>query len=316
MIKVENLTKRFGQVTAVDQVSFEVEAGEIVGFLGPNGAGKTTTMRILTGFIPATSGKVSIAGHDLFDEPLVCKRRIGYLPESIPVYPEMDVTSYLHFVYDIKGLPKENRARDIDRVIGQADIADRRNRTIGHLSKGLKKRVGLAQALLGNPDVLILDEPSEGLDPNQLVAIRALIRSFATTHTVILSTHILTEVEATCTRALIIDRGRLIASDSVDALRNVRTGDVSLSLRVRGTVDAVRAALGALPFVSSLTARGEDGEVAAGLSVPTRDHAAEVSSALVAARLGLLELTAERARLEDAFVRLTRGAPTEGASES
>jgi ABC-2 type transport system ATP-binding protein len=306
MIKVENLTKRFGQVTAVDGVSFEVEAGEIVGFLGPNGAGKTTTMRIITGFIPATSGKISIAGHDVFDEPLECKRRIGYLPESIPVYGEMDVTSYLRFVHAIKGLPKGERDRDIERVLHLADIADRRNRTIGHLSKGLKKRVGLAQALLGNPDVLILDEPTEGLDPNQLVAIRELIRSLARSHTVVLSTHILSEVEATCSRALIIDRGRLIASDSVEHLREARPDRVNLTVRVRGSEELAQRALAEVAVVSSVRTHRLGEETVIELAVPERQHAADVAAALVRAGLGLVELGSERARLEDTFVRLTR----------
>jgi len=218
MIRVENLSKRYGDFTAVYNVSFQVEKGEIVGFLGPNGAGKTTTMRILTGYMPASEGTVTIAGFDVFDDDLEVKQRIGYLPEHPPVYNDMSVRSYLQFVSKIRGIPRSERSEAVDRVIERCGLKDVNGWIIGKLSKGFKQRVGLAQALVHNPEVLVLDEPTIGLDPRQIREIRELIKDLAGEHTVVLSTHILPEVEMICERVLIIDMGRIVADDSLKQL--------------------------------------------------------------------------------------------------
>ncbi len=218
MIKVEGLTKRYGDVTAIEDLSFQVEKGEIVGFLGPNGAGKTTTMRIITGFLPSTDGTVRVSGHDIFEKPMEVKRRIGYLPEHPPVYADMTVAGYLKFVAKIKGIPRSARADAIDRMVVNCGLKEVRKKIIGKLSKGYRQRVGLAQAMIHDPEVLILDEPTIGLDPKQIIEIRELVKSLAGEQTIILSTHILPEVTMICQRCLIIDRGRIVADDSLEAL--------------------------------------------------------------------------------------------------
>lgn len=307
MIRVDRLTKRFGQVTAVDDLSFEVARGEVVGFLGPNGAGKTTTMRVVTGFIPATGGHVSVAGHDVLDAPLLAKRAVGYLPESVPVYADMVVTAYLHFVCDLKGIPRGDQAAEIDRVLGMTDLLDRRNRIAGHLSKGLKKRVGIAQALLGNPDVLILDEPTEGLDPNQVVAIRELVTTLAGEHTVVLSTHILSEVEQTCDRVLIIDQGRLIADDSVEAMRSGGRAGVRVQLVISGDPVRARGLVDSWTGVTDVRhGAGIDGHLTVDLTLDEADRTPELAASVVGAGLGLVELHRRRMSLEEVFVSLTR----------
>ena len=218
MIEVANLTKRYHKLVAVDDISFQVARGEVLGFLGPNGAGKTTTMRILTGALPATSGRVEVAGYNVFEKPLQVKRRVGYLPEVPPLYDELDTASFLRFVARLKGLKRAGLATEVRRVVALCGLEDVYKRMIGNLSKGYRQRVGLAQALLGDPEVLILDEPTIGLDPNQIAEIRALIRSLAEKHTVILSTHILPEVIQVCQRVVIIHRGKIVANDSLDKL--------------------------------------------------------------------------------------------------
>ena len=218
MIKVEGLTKRYGDLTAIEDISFQVEKGEIVGFLGPNGAGKTTTMRIITGFLPSTDGTVTVSGYDIFEKPMEVKKRIGYLPEHPPVYGDMTVDGYLKFVAKIKGVARAARADAIDRVITRCGLKEARNKIIGKLSKGYKQRVGLAQAMIHDPEVLILDEPTIGLDPKQIIEIRELIKALAGEQTIILSTHILPEVTMICQRCLIIDQGRIVADDSLEAL--------------------------------------------------------------------------------------------------
>jgi ABC-2 type transport system ATP-binding protein len=224
VIEVQHLTKRYGRVTAVEDVSFRVERGEILGFLGPNGAGKTTTMRILTGVLPPTSGTAKVCGFDVFEHPLEVKKRIGYLPENPPVYTDMTVRAYLRFVAAIKGVPRKQRESEIDRVATKTSCTQFVQRVIGNLSKGQKQRVGLAQALLGDPEVLILDEPTVGLDPGQIIEVRQLIKSLAGKHTIVLSTHILPEVTATCQKALIISQGRVVAYDSLDGLQRAHAG--------------------------------------------------------------------------------------------
>ncbi len=218
MIEVVNVVKRYHQLVAVSDISFTVEKGEVLGFLGPNGAGKSTTMRMLTGFIPATSGKVMVAGFDVFEQPLEVKRRVGYLPEVPPLYEDLDAVNYLFFVGRLKGLTGKKLRQEVDRVIETCGVTEVRTRRIGNLSKGFRQRIGLAQALLNDPDVLILDEPTIGLDPNQIVEIRSLIKRLSQNHTVILSTHILPEVVQICKRVVIIHRGRIVANDALDKL--------------------------------------------------------------------------------------------------
>src|SRR6266849_1473887 len=232
MITVTGLTKRYARNIAVDNISFEVQKGQIVGFLGPNGAGKTTTMRILTGFLPATSGKANVAGFDVLEQPMEVKKRIGYLPETPPVYPEMEVQEYLTFVGKLKGMSGASLAARVTEVAERCAVADVRAKIIGKLSKGYRQRVGLAQAIIHNPDVLILDEPTSGLDPKQINETRELIKSLAGDHTIILSTHILPEVEQTCEQVIIINKGKLVATDSVSNLQNRARGAESLLVEV------------------------------------------------------------------------------------
>ena len=232
MIKVEGLTKRYARNIAVDNISFEVEKGQIVGFLGPNGAGKTTTMRVLTCFMPPTSGSASVAGFDVQQNPMEVKRRIGYLPETPPLYPDMEVVEYLDFVGRIKGIPAAELSKRIAEVAEKCAVADVRKKLIGKLSKGYRQRVGLAQAILHNPDVLILDEPTSGLDPHQIIETRDLIKGLAGDHTIILSTHILPEVEQICEKVIIIAKGKVVATDSVQNLTSRLRGSESVALEV------------------------------------------------------------------------------------
>jgi ABC-2 type transport system ATP-binding protein len=234
MITVSELTKRYARHTAVDNISFNVEKGQIVGFLGPNGAGKTTTMRILTCFMPPTSGTAQVAGFDVLEQPLEVKKRIGYLPENPPLYPEMSTTEYLSFVGSLKGLSGAELRQRIDYVSDRCAVADVKDKLLGKLSKGYRQRVGLAQAIIHNPDVLILDEPTAGLDPKQINETRDLIKSLAGDHTIVLSTHILPEVEQICQQVIIINKGKLVATDSVNNLQNRARGVESLLVEVAG----------------------------------------------------------------------------------
>src|SRR5882724_8525553 len=244
MITVNELTKRYARHIAVDHVSFEVQKGQIVGFLGPNGAGKTTTMRMLTCFLPPTSVQATVAGFDVLEQPFEVKKRIGYLPETPPLYPEMRTAEYLAFVGSLKGLAKAELAKRVDYVCDRCAITDVKDKLLGKLSKGYRQRVGLAQAIIHNPDVLILDEPTSGLDPKQINETRELIKSLAGDHTIILSTHILPEVEQTCEQVIIINKGKLVATDSVRNLQARTRGDESLLLEVGsldGQLDAMTA---------------------------------------------------------------------------
>jgi len=234
MITVKELTKRYARTTAVDHISFEVAKGQIVGFLGPNGAGKTTTMRILTCFMPPTSGTATVAGFDVLEQPMEVKKRIGYLPETPPLYPEMETAEYLKFVGQLKGLSGAELQKRIDYVCERCAVVDVKNRLIGKLSKGYRQRVGLAQAIIHNPDVLVLDEPTAGLDPKQINETRDLIKDLAGSHTIILSTHILPEVEQTCEQVIIINKGKLVATDSVRNLQARARGAESMVLEVGG----------------------------------------------------------------------------------
>ena len=307
MIEVQNLTKRYGRFTAVDDVSFRVERGEILGFLGPNGAGKTTTMRILTGYMPATDGKAVVAGFDIFDQPVEAKRRIGYLPETPPLYPDMTVAEYLSFVAKIKGVPSGDRKARIKQVMERTWIAEMSGRHCSKLSKGYRQRVGLAQALIHNPDVLILDEPTAGLDPKQIIETRQLIKELAGDHTVVLSTHILPEVSQTCERVVIINRGKVVAVDTPDNLTARLRGSETMYVQIdAGGADAGRA-LASIPGVTRVVESDRrDGVV--GYEVDSergQDVRRDLARAVVSNGFGLLELRPMRMSLEQVFLSLT-----------
>jgi ABC-2 type transport system ATP-binding protein len=307
VIEVQHLTKRYGRVTAVDDVSFRVERGEILGFLGPNGAGKTTTMRMLTGYMPATEGRAIVAGFDIFDKPLEAKRRIGYLPETPPLYPDMTVREYVDFVARIKGVPSKERRERVDAVLKRTHVADMADRHCGKLSKGYKQRVGLAQALIHNPEVLILDEPTAGLDPKQIMETRALIRSLAGDHTIVLSTHILPEVSQTCQRVVIINNGRVVAVDTPDNLTARLRGAETMFVQVdAGGADPTPSLL-AIAGVTRVAVSDERGTVGA-LEVETErgtDIRREIARTIVNRGWGLLELRPMRMSLEEVFLQVT-----------
>ena len=310
MIEVQHLTKRYGPFTAVDDISFRVEPGEILGFLGPNGAGKTTTMRILTGYMPATDGKAIVAGYDVFAKPIDAKARTGYLPETPPLYPDMTVREYLTFVAKLKMAKKataaDRRAR-VEQIMKKTFVDDMANRHCGKLSKGYKQRVGLAQALIHDPEVLILDEPTAGLDPKQIIETRDLIRSLAGNHTVVLSTHILPEVAQTCQRVVIINKGRVVAVDTPDNLTRQLRGASSLYVQVDVTGGDATDTLTGLPGVTKVgIADRHDGLV--GYEIHTeqqRDVRRDVARAIVDRGWGLLEMRPMRMSLEDIFLQLT-----------
>jgi len=307
LITVENLTKRFARKTAIESVSFQVEKGEILGFLGPNGAGKTTTMRIITGFMPASDGTVRVDGFDVFENPIDVRRRIGYLPENPPLYLEMTVAGYLRFVAKIKGVPKGKIDDEIKRVMERASITDVQERIIAKLSKGYKQRVGVAQALIGDPPVLILDEPTIGLDPKQIHEVRELIKDLAGNHTVVLSTHILPEVEQTCNRVVIIDRGKIVAVDTPQNLRFQLQGAERVFMEIQGPAPEITSKLKAMPGVIDVQTVGSndgrhrfqvDGEL-------KKDIRSDLARAVVQNGWGLYELQSVTMSLEDIFLKLT-----------
>src|SRR4051794_3277067 len=252
MIEVMNLSKRYGRHTAVDGVSFRVNKGEILGFLGPNGAGKTTTMRILTCYLPPTEGTAKVAGFDVFEEPLEVKRRVGYLPETPPLYPDMEVSEFLDFCAKVRGVPRDRRAARIADSIEKCRVGEVRHTLIGKHSKGFRQRVGLAQAILHNPDVLILDEPTAGLDPKQIIETRELIKGLGGEHTIVLSTHILPEVSMTCGRVVIINKGRVVAEDTPENLTHRLQGAATVRLEVRGEEAGLDATLGTIVGVKAV----------------------------------------------------------------
>jgi ABC-2 type transport system ATP-binding protein len=307
MIEVEQLSKSYGPIKAIEDVSFVVEKGEILGFLGPNGAGKSTTMRILTCFMPPTRGTARIAGFDIFRDSLQVRRRVGYVPENAPLYTDMPVVSFLKFVGEMKGLSRRDRLRQIGQVMDDCGIKDVQHRYIGKLSKGYRQRVALAQALLGNPEVLILDEPTIGLDPRQIIDIRQLIKGLAGQKTVILSSHILPEVSMTCQRVIIINRGRLVAVDTPENLTTKLQTSSRLLVRVEGPATEVVRALGAVSGVQTVK---EDGIGPVNMvtciveSKKDRDVRKDIAAAVVRQNWGLLELRPVDLTLEDVFVRL------------
>jgi len=307
VIEVQQLTKRYGPFTAVDGVSFNVAKGEILGFLGPNGAGKTTTMRILTGYMPPTEGRARVAGFDLQDSPIEAKRRIGYLPETPPLYPDMTVRDYLLFVARIKGVPPGDQAGRVQTVMERTHVADMGRRHCGKLSKGYRQRVGLAQAIIHNPDVLVLDEPTAGLDPKQIIETRQLIRSLAGDHTIVLSTHILPEVSQTCQRVVIINKGRVVAEDTPDNLTARLQGAASVYVQVDAQGGDAQAVLAGIPGVTTVAVAEQQGPLT-GYEVQSeagRDIRRSVASALVGAGFGLVELRPMRMSLEEIFLQLT-----------
>lgn len=311
MLEVQHLSKSYGPFPAVSDLNFNAQKGEILGFLGPNGAGKTTTMRMITGYLPPSEGRVTVDGIVLQDQPLEAKRRTGYLPELPPVYPELTVEDYLRFVARLKRIPTREQAAKIDRACQRCALTDVRRRIIGRLSKGYRQRVGIAQAILSEPPLLILDEPTAGLDPRQIIETRELIRGLAGEHTVILSTHILSEAATTCDRVLIIRRGRLVAADTPANLTHRLKKTDSLLLEIRGPADAARVALAAVPGVArvelSAALPGAAADTPARLRVESQggDIREALARAVVSAGWGLLELKPVEVSLEEIFLSLT-----------
>ncbi|MBN1296907.1 ATP-binding cassette domain-containing protein [bacterium] len=309
MIQVEDLTKRYGVTTAVRNLSFHVKRGEILGFLGPNGAGKTTCIRILTGYVTPSSGSVRVAGVDIRTDPLKARRRIGYLPESVPVYPEMTVREYLRFVADMKAIDRTERTRHINQITGQCGLMDVSGKLCGHLSKGYRQRLGLAQALIGDPDVLILDEPTSGLDPRQIIEIRGLIRSLGGDRTVILSSHILPEVSQLCHRVIILNKGQLIAVDTPDNLDKSITGQNIIILQVSGSasIDDLMIALTDLPGTTQqpqIVERKNHMVTVRLWSDVAVDSRPEIARRVVTGGWNLHGLMVETQSLEEIFIKL------------
>jgi gliding motility-associated transport system ATP-binding protein len=318
MISVRELTKRYARTTAVDQISFQVEKGQIVGFLGPNGAGKTTTMRMITCFLPPSSGTATVAGFDVLEKPLEVKKRIGYLPETPPIYPEMETAEYLRFVGKLKGLSGVELSKRVDYVCDRCSVAEVKNKLLGKLSKGYRQRVGLAQAIIHNPDVLILDEPTAGLDPKQINETRDLIKSLAGDHTIILSTHILPEVEQTCQQVIIINKGKLVATDSVGNLRARARGGESVLVEVgwsSGNVEpsAIQQKLERVHGVSRVVCKQQVDshawfEIESQKGMLVRG---DLARAIVESGWDLNELRAAAMSLEQIFLQLTGSEATE-----
>lgn len=310
MIEVKNLTKRFGKKVAVDNLTFTVEDGEILGFLGPNGAGKSTTMNIITGYLSSTDGSVSVNGKDILEEPYAAKKSIGYLPEQPPLYMDMTVDEYLNFVYELKGV-KLNKSFHLDEIKNTVGIKEVEKRRIKNLSKGYRQRVGLAQALIGSPDVLVLDEPTVGLDPNQIIEIRNVIKELAKKHTIILSSHILPEISAVCKRVLIIDDGKILAEDTPENLSKLLGGGTSITAVIDGDEAAVVEAIRSVAGVKAVYAENGRYTVKA-----ESDLRREISISASAAGGTIVEMKTEEMSLEDIFIKLTAGkAEKEGEAD-
>lgn len=306
MITVQGLTKNYGPTRALSGVNFSVSKGEVVGFLGPNGAGKTTTMKILTGYLMPDDGKAEVAGYDVVESPVEVKRRIGYLPESTPLYTEMWVREYLHFIADVREIPKSNRAAAMDRVVQICSLGDVLYKQIGELSKGFRQRVGLAQAMLHDPEILILDEPTVGLDPNQIAEIRDLIRKLGSEKTVILSTHILSEVQATCSRVLIVSGGKLVADGSVSDLTSEKAGEI-VHVTWRAPIAQAETAIQSLSSIAGIQEKiSEGGKCSFVLRSKGGDQACEDLFELAVSKgWKISELRRDSATLEDVFRRMT-----------
>ena len=309
MIEVKHLTKIYGDHTAVDDLSFTIEPGHIYGLLGPNGAGKSTTMNIVTGCLAATSGTVSICGHDIYEEPIAAKRCIGYLPEIPPLYTDMTPFEFLSFVAEAKGVGYEEASRQVREVMELTQIEDMKNRLIKNLSKGYRQRVGIAQAMLGNPDIIILDEPTVGLDPKQIIEIRELIRMLGQSKTVILSSHILAEISAVCDRVLIISQGKLVADDTIEHLENNVANANRLRLSVRGGAEEISEVLSSIEGILDCKQLSEeDGVITVSLTVTKeRDLRDDIFFAMAERRIPVLTMEADELDLEDIFLTLTDG---------
>ena len=308
VIEVNNLVKRYGDHTAVDHLSFKIEKGKIYGFLGPNGAGKSTTMNIITGYIASTEGTVSIDGHDILEEPEKAKKCIGYLPEQPPLYFDMTVLEYMKFAADLKKIPKNKRNEMIEEVMDTVKITDMKNRLIKNLSKGYRQRVGLAQAILGYPDVIILDEPTVGLDPKQIIEIRDLIKNLKKKHTVILSSHILSEVSAVCDYVLIISHGKLVASDTPENLGKLAAGSNNLSLIVKGEKARIRQILAEIPGVNDIAVDSAKNQEGWSVKLSTEENVdirENVFYKMAENRFPILEMQSRKVSLEEIFLELT-----------
>jgi ABC-2 type transport system ATP-binding protein len=308
MIEVEKLSKRYGEKLAISDVTFDVQPGEILGFLGPNGAGKSTTMKILSGYMPASSGTARVAGFDVFTQSIEARRRIGYLPENVPLYTEMRVRDYLGFMADIHGVPRKQKPERVDTSMRQARVVDRADWIIGRLSKGYRQRVGIAQALVHNPPVLILDEPTVGLDPRQIIETRNLIKSLAGEHTVILSTHILPEVSATCSRVVIIANGRVVAEDTPENLQNRLRGSERIEVEVKGPAKQVASKLGKVANVTNVEVAPGAANGRTRLLIDTAvgaDVRADLAATIVNGGWGLYQLRNVGMSLEEVFLELT-----------
>lgn len=309
MIEVQNLTKYYGRIKAVDHISFTIEKGEIVGLLGPNGSGKTTIMRILTGFFPPTEGRAIVAGLDVETHSLEVRSRIGYLPENVVLYPDMPMRTFLDFCAQVKGVPPLQRRARLEKVMEECGLGEMAKRLIGKLSKGYRQRVGLAQALLYDPEVLILDEPTLGLDPGQVVEIRELIKSLQGKTTILLSTHILPEASLSCQRVVIIDKGKIIAEDTTEGLSRRVQDTARMLVRTEGPKEEILAALRALPGVEGVAEQSGDGGRGHAFLITSKDESIgkQVASAIVGKGWGLLEVRPAAMTLEELFVQLTRG---------
>lgn len=306
MIQVNHLVKNYGSHQALKDISLQVDQGQIVGLLGPNGAGKSTTMNILTGYISATDGEVKIGGYDILQEPMKAKKQIGYLPEIPPLYPDMTVEEYLIFAAKLKKVKKDERKKELARVMEASGIAEVKGRLIKNLSKGYKQRVGLAQALLGNPPLLILDEPTVGLDPNQIIEIRELIKKLGEDHTIILSSHILSEVSAVCDHIIIIDNGRIVAEDTTENLTRDFSDQGMMKLTVKGKKEAVEKVLNGCEFIVSYTAEEKDGmTMVEAKSNAKEDMRDELFFAFAGEKLPVIHLEQETLSLEEIFLKLT-----------
>lgn len=318
MIEVKHLTKRYGNHVAVNDLNFTIDKGKVYGFLGPNGAGKSTTMNIITGCLGATEGEVLIDGHSITEEPMQAKRLIGYLPEQPPVYMDMTPAEYLDFVARAKGIPAKKRAQQIETVTEKTRIQDVRNRLIRNLSKGYRQRVGIAQALLGRPEIIILDEPTVGLDPAQIIEIRELIRELGKEHTLVLSSHILSEVQAVCDAIMIISKGRLVASDTSENLTALFAGTVTLNLDVRATEDAARKVLDTVPGIEDMALSAGDPGVTHVQLKPEEDQDIRETLFFAFAKAGLpiLSMMQNHASLEDVFLELTQDDGTADSGNS
>ena len=315
MIEISHLTKKYGTHVAVDDLNLTIEPGRIYGFLGPNGAGKSTTMNMITGYLGATEGTIKINGFDILAQPEDAKKCIGYLPELPPLYMDMTVEEYLLFAAELKKIPKEKRKPYVEDAMATTKITDMRGRLIKNLSKGYRQRVGLAQAILGYPEVIILDEPTVGLDPKQIIEIRDLIRKLGEDHTVILSSHILSEVSAVCDHIMIIAHGKLVASDSPENLQKLMSGSMELDLEVKGSIAAVKSALQEISQIDRIEENTEASKNVAKLKVISKENAdirEQVFYALADAKLPILEMTHAEKSLEDIFLELTEDvAPTQ-----